>query len=271
MKKFIGLYLALIFSFFAVTEAQSSFFTAGSFSGSSFIKLPGVTLPPAPSSDWFFNEPSGTTFADNKGVANFTGNGTIDEQTGQYIAQDNNAANVWAHSSAVYGTSNDFSVGMWVRLKGTVTVSKDLLAMGANASSSASTSHAWNIIVGNPTGFTLGLHSGASATTFNAAGAIDNATDYCIIFTYDRVGAGTSLANIYWKEYGGTTWKTAGTSTGSLINQNAAWYISTKFNESQTGLGHNARRYRITFWDNRVLSTDERDAYFNWGPEGGSF
>lgn len=224
---------------------------------------------PAPTTDWKFDDASGTTITDAKGVVNGTFAGAPTWGSG-YASQSGGANTGYADSSAnaAHYTSQPWSMSAWVLLNASPAVQLDVSAIGTNASTLAANRAMWTQLNIGATSLIFNITDASSAdSTLTVTGlGLDTTNKALIVLTYDPTGgAGASVMKAYVYEEG-TGLVNSGTKTdANVMRQNSAFKLCDR--RSAAGSGSNVKTYRRTFWANRVLTSQEIADIYTAGSE----
>jgi hypothetical protein len=213
--------------------------------------------------EWLFDEGTGTTVADTKGVAplSFIGSPTW----GSGYLNTGSSSNGWTTPAGSFYDCNNFSLGMWVEWNSLAGSSVYIVNM-SDSSGTAESNYNWGIYTtSNGASINANFSStGGTPVTLTPAGFTpQTGIKYFIMLTYQYNSNGTSNHRFRITS-DGVTWHEASTNA-----QTVPVFSSTKRLRSMLGttFGQNVKYYRMYFYRNRVIDDSEMQALYNAGSE----
>lgn len=261
-------FFCILLSILLITPtSEAFFFNPRSFFGGLF-NTTGLTPPPTPSSDWGFNETSGTTIDDDKNVADMT-------QSGGTMNDTNLDINLLSGSNSLitpngtYGSETDATFAFWIELDA-VNNNTHFLAVGDGTGVTPGNYGFFARVETGGFRVYLSDGTGTSNVVVTVSGNVQTGTKYLVIVKYDETPGGGSEDNVLtikYAEEGTCSFTEAENTTSRTLDTDATFELR---GTGVTNLGINGKYYRGYVFSDKVTNDEEDTNICNWGSEGGS-
>lgn len=223
---------------------------------------------PTPTSDWRFNESSGTTAADTKGVsgADFTfGSAPTWGSGGASIGGGANTG--FAATAGVHYTNQPYTHAYWIKFNAALGADTDISALGTNASTLAGNRAEYSLVQSGRAGWSYTVTDSSSGNhVLNVAGVnFDTTSKYLVVERYDGTGGnGATIMRVDITK-DGSTWHTGDKTDANPMRESASFKRADRRNAAGAGVNH--VRYRETLWAGTALTDQQVADLFTAGSE----
>ena len=225
-----------------------------------------TNAPPNPSSDWLFNDRSGSTIEDNKNLYDLTASGTY-LWGEQYLNVDGSGLNGFAAANGGYGSlgANSFTIALWVSFNA-VSSNRSFLAIGSGSNVSEAGDNALIIDYRSAPGFRASVSNDSSLSrTTEIGGTLVAGVKYLMLVKYTRAGGASNNTIEMRLTTDGITWYSNSNSSAVLMQQDATFELR---NVVSLTTGIDANYHRMMIFNGTVTTTGQDDDIWAWGSEG---